>query len=92
MKFKHIVSVPGSEYLEFGEQDSIVIDHFTPVPRGPYILVQNRFSEPPQLPQEEAQYLRTLANGGEVSAFQIEKKNEQSAAKTQRPTVAHNDE
>ena len=64
-----------------------MIDHFTPVP-NPHLV--NRFSEPPQLPQEEVEYLRTLV-GGDVSPFQLDKKNQQSAPKTQRPTVVHDE-
>jgi hypothetical protein len=44
IKFKNIVSVPGSEYLDFGEQDSIVIDHYTPVINN--ASIHNRLSEP----------------------------------------------
>lgn len=45
LRFKNIVSMPGSDYL--GEEpDSIIVDQFTPAPGTNIIVpnIQNRFS------------------------------------------------
>jgi hypothetical protein len=81
------VSVPGTECLEFGDQDSVILGRYTPhvgVQGNMYEHIQNRLSEPPIMSREMVEWVR----GKEVSAFeQDEDERNRSAAKTQRPTM-----
>lgn len=47
MKIRNIVSVPGTEFPDFGEQESIVLDRHVPNEsehHNIYAHIQNRFS------------------------------------------------
>lgn len=71
IKIKNIVSVPGTECLDFNDQDSIVLGRYTPDEVEhvrPYLQVHNRFSEPPLLNREEIELIMNVNR--EVSAFE----------------------